>query len=265
MTENPTDRPEAVEPQGDLHAAFVAALQGQPAHQDGAGIVRRVAPWAAHEMADRCVDVVREHDAPEHHPDLIALHGGGEREALDQERDDRRAWMRAALDLQAVARRERARADAAEAALAARPAPESTEDPCATCGKPRREHRSGYSAYRCTFAARPAPVASGADVDLIERLLRYAEAQWSLLDASTIPAAESLNESRVRHVATVLAAALGLTVADEGTEPPFWRDLATGEPCPRSGPVLCTITSPDHLHRAIHMDAPVADEGRAEA
>ena len=28
---------------------------------------------------------------------------------------------------------------------------ESSEDPCAACGKPRREHRSGYSAYRCTF------------------------------------------------------------------------------------------------------------------
>lgn len=33
---------------------------------------------------------------------------------------------------------------------------EGPEDPCATCGKPRREHRPGYSAHRCTFVVRPA-------------------------------------------------------------------------------------------------------------
>lgn len=43
--------------------------------------------------------------------------------------------------------------------------------------------------------------------------------------------------------------------AADGTERSFWRDLATGVPCPRDGDVLCTITDPDHLHRAIHMDA----------
>lgn len=37
---------------------------------------------------------------------------------------------------------------------------------------------------------------------------------------------------------------------------PFFRDLTTGEPCPRMGRLLCTITDPDHLHRAIHMDQP---------
>ena len=42
--------------------------------------------------------------------------------------------------------------------------------------------------------------------------------------------------------------------------PPFWRDLTTGEPCPRDGAVLCTVTNPDHLHRAIHMDAPVVPD-----
>lgn len=41
----------------------------------------------------------------------------------------------------------------------------------------------------------------------------------------------------------------------DGTERSFWRDLATGVPCPRNGDVLCTVTDPGHLHRAIHMDA----------
>jgi len=49
--------------------------------------------------------------------------------------------------------------EAADAALAAvsAAAPESPENPCAACGKPRREHRSGYSAYRCTFRAAASP------------------------------------------------------------------------------------------------------------
>ena len=47
-------------------------------------------------------------------------------------------------------------ADAILAAVSAA-APESPEDPCAACGKPRREHRPGYSAYRCTFRDAAAP------------------------------------------------------------------------------------------------------------
>jgi hypothetical protein len=42
----------------------------------------------------------------------------------------------------------------------------ASEDPCATCGKPRREHRSGYSAYRCTFRAAAAPDEREALADL---------------------------------------------------------------------------------------------------
>ena len=45
-------------------------------------------------------------------------------------------------------------------------APSSSEDPCAACGKPRREHRPGYSAYRCTFRDAAAP-----DGDLRERAI----------------------------------------------------------------------------------------------
>ena len=57
---------------------------------------------------------------------------------------------------------------------------------------------------------------------------------------------------------TGLVRRLGVTVTDapEVDESQFWRDLTTGEPCPRSGSMLCTITDPDHLHRAIHMDGP---------
>ena len=48
---------------------------------------------------------------------------------------------------------------------------------------------------------------------------------------------------------------------DEGA--PFFRDLTTKAPCPRRGRSLCTIEDPEHLHSAIHMDAParaVSDE-----
>jgi hypothetical protein len=43
---------------------------------------------------------------------------------------------------------------------------------------------------------------------------------------------------------------------------PFFRDLTTGEPCPRRGPILCTITDRDHLHRAIHMNTPRRGRGK---
>ena len=46
----------------------------------------------------------------------------------------------------------------------------SSEDPCAACGKPRREHRPGYSAYRCTFRDAAAP-----DGDLRERAASMAQ------------------------------------------------------------------------------------------
>jgi hypothetical protein len=37
----------------DLHQAIVAVVQGHPAHQGRDGIVRRVAPWAAEEIAGK--------------------------------------------------------------------------------------------------------------------------------------------------------------------------------------------------------------------
>lgn len=192
MTENPTDRPEAVEPQGDLHAAFVAALQGQPAHQDGAGIVRRVAPWAAHRLADRCVELVREHDAPEHHPDLIALNAqdGGEREALEQlaaalaDSDAFGCGCCAAYDYDAVSDAENPRA----MALAMDVLP--------------------------TLAASPAPVVSG---EAVERV-RAAIADTEVMAHPTLGVPVFLSYEQAELVARAAIAALGLTVADEGRE-----------------------------------------------
>ena len=70
-------------------------------------------------------------------------------------------------------------------------------------------------------------------------------------------------DARAARIARADSAAPARPTTDDR---PFWRDLATGEPCPRSGPVLCAITDPNHLHRAIHMDAPtllVLDEANA--
>lgn len=61
-------------------------------------------------------------------------------------------------------------------------------------------------------------------MDLIERVIHDAEAQWHTLDVGAIPAAESLNESRVRYVARAVVQA---TTAQGPVDTPMPRHTRT--------------------------------------
>jgi hypothetical protein len=130
---------------------------------------------------------------------------------------------------------------------------------CTECG--------GSGSANADEGHRPPCLACGGSGDRLDEVRREARSVARDVVRRAMGEANTADLTRPQAVgaewAGVFLAALGLTVADE-EEPPFFRDLTNGEPCPHSGPLLCTITDRAHLHRAIHMDTPGRGRGGRE-